>query len=51
MDLEAALADSNEIMKESLVGPDFGEGVHSYLDKRQPAFSPLGEGTQFTWMR
>ncbi len=51
MSLDDALADSNEIMKESLVGPDFNEGVHSYLDKRQPAFSPLGEGTQFTWMR
>jgi len=51
MDLTEALADSNEIMKESLVGPDFNEGVHSYLDKRPPAFAPLGEGTQFTWMR
>ena len=51
MDLTEALADSNEIMKESLVGPDFNEGVHSYLDKRAPAFAPLGEGTQFTWMR
>lgn len=50
MDLEDALKDSNEIMKESLVGPDFNEGVHSFLDKRQPAFSPLGEGTQFSWM-
>jgi enoyl-CoA hydratase/carnithine racemase len=51
MGLEDALADSNEIMRESLVGPDFNEGVHSFLDKRQPAFSSLGEGTQFTWMR
>jgi enoyl-CoA hydratase/carnithine racemase len=51
MPLDEALADSNEIMKESLVGPDFNEGVHSFLDKRAPAFSPLGEGTQFTWMR
>jgi enoyl-CoA hydratase/carnithine racemase len=51
MTLDEALADSNEIMKESLVGPDFSEGVHSFLDKRPPAFSPLGEGTQFSWMR
>lgn len=51
MDLDEALKDSNEVMKESLVGPDFSEGVHSFLDKRQPAFSPLGEGTQFSWMR
>jgi enoyl-CoA hydratase/carnithine racemase len=51
VDLEEALRDSNEIMKESLVGPDFNEGVHSFLDKRAPEFSPLGEGTQFSWMR
>jgi enoyl-CoA hydratase/carnithine racemase len=51
MELEEALADSNEIMKESLVGPDFTEGVHSFLDKRTPEFAPLGDGTQFSWMR
>jgi enoyl-CoA hydratase/carnithine racemase len=51
MPLDEALADSNEIMKESLVGPDFNEGVHSFLDKRAPAFEPLGQGTQFSWMR
>jgi enoyl-CoA hydratase/carnithine racemase len=51
MSIDEAVADTMELMKESLVGPDFNEGVHSYLDKRQPEFSPLGEGTQFTWMR
>jgi enoyl-CoA hydratase/carnithine racemase len=49
MDVDAALADSNEVMKESLLGPDFKEGVRSFLDRRPPAFAPLGEGTQYGW--
>ena len=48
--VDEALADSNDVMKESLVGPDFTEGVRSYLDKRLPGFAPLGEGTQFSWL-
>ena len=45
--LADALADANELMVQSLSGPDFVEGVQSYLDRRPPAFSPLGEGTTF----
>ena len=48
--VDVALADSNDVMKESLLGPDFTEGVRSYLDKRLPGFAPLGEGTQFSWL-
>jgi hypothetical protein len=33
-------------MRQSLRGPDFKEGVASYLEKRLPAFAPLGEGTE-----
>ncbi len=48
--VDVALAESNDVMKESLLGPDFTEGVRSYLDKRLPGFAPLGEGTQFSWL-
>jgi enoyl-CoA hydratase/carnithine racemase len=48
--LDEAVADSAELMRQSTVGPDFKEGVESYLEGRVPAFSPLGEGTQFPWM-
>jgi len=49
-DVQTALDESNAYMKESLVGPDFKEGVRSYLDKRTPDFAPLGEGTQYDWL-
>ena len=45
--LADALAQANELMVQSLRGPDFVEGVQSYLERRQAAFSPLGEGTTF----
>ena len=32
-------------------GPDFNEGVDSYLERRPPAFAPLGEGTTYPWMK
>jgi enoyl-CoA hydratase/carnithine racemase len=46
-DLETARTESNRLMAASLAGPDFKEGVASYVDKRPPAFAPLGEGTTF----
>jgi enoyl-CoA hydratase/carnithine racemase len=46
-DLGAALDESNALMRQSLGGPDFTEGVASYVEKRTPAFAPLGEGTTF----
>jgi enoyl-CoA hydratase/carnithine racemase len=48
--LDEAVADSAELMRQSTSGPDFEEGVASYLEGRAPAFAPLGEGTRFPWM-
>ena len=45
VDIATALEQSNGYMRQSLRGPDFKEGVASYLEKRPPAFAPLGEGT------
>ena len=30
---------------------DVGEGIASFLERRQVVFSPLGEGTTYNWMR
>jgi enoyl-CoA hydratase/carnithine racemase len=46
LDLDEALAQSNDYMRQSLQGPDFKEGVGSYVEKRAPAFAPLDEGTE-----
>ncbi len=45
MEFEAACADSDRLMVQSLKGPDFKEGVASYVEKRPPEFAPLGQGT------
>jgi enoyl-CoA hydratase/carnithine racemase len=45
MEFEAACADSDRLMVQSLKGPDFKEGVSSYIQKRPPEFAPLGKGT------
>src|SRR5207249_10659683 len=47
VDLETARRESDRLMAASLAGPDFKEGVPSFVDKRLPAFAPLGEGTTF----
>jgi len=49
--LDEAVADSTELMRQSGEGPDFREGVDSYLEGRPPAFAPLGEGTIYPWMK
>jgi enoyl-CoA hydratase/carnithine racemase len=46
VDIATALEQSTAYMQQSLQGPDFKEGVSSYVEKRPPAFAPLGEGTQ-----
>jgi enoyl-CoA hydratase/carnithine racemase len=46
LDIDTALAQSSAYMRQSLEGPDFKEGVSSYVEKRPPAFAPLGEGTK-----
>jgi enoyl-CoA hydratase/carnithine racemase len=44
-DLERPLADSleaaNRLMAESFTGPDFGEGVRSFVERRPPKFEPV----------
>lgn len=45
--LPEALAQANELMLRSLRGPDLVEGVQSYVQRRPPAFAPLGEGTTY----
>ena len=43
VDVDTALSESNKLMRESLGREDFKEGVKSYVEKRPPAFQPLGE--------
>ncbi|MEO5680951.1 MAG: enoyl-CoA hydratase-related protein [Acidimicrobiales bacterium] len=45
--LADAQADAHRLMLQSLNGPDFVEGVGSYVDRRPPAFLPLGHGTTY----
>ena len=44
-DLARALAESDAYMAQTLAGPDFKEGVSSFVERRAPDFAPLGEGT------
>jgi enoyl-CoA hydratase/carnithine racemase len=39
--VDAALDESNKLMRESLARADFKEGVQSYVQKRPPLFEPL----------
>jgi enoyl-CoA hydratase/carnithine racemase len=50
LDLGAAVADSDRLMRESTTGADFTEGVASFLEARPPSFAPLGEGSRASWM-
>ena len=45
-----ALNHAEGLMVESLQGADVGEGIASFLERRQVTFPPLGEGTRFAWM-
>lgn len=40
--LDDALAEANQLMAKSFSHPDFREGVSSFVEKREPAFEPLG---------
>ena len=42
IDVNAALTESNKLMRESLGREDFKEGVQSYVQRRAPLFAPLG---------
>jgi len=39
--LVESLEQANELMAQSLTGPDFGEGVRSFIERRAPNFAPL----------
>lgn len=39
--LGESLDEANRLMAESFSGPDFGEGVRSFTEKRPPQFAPL----------
>jgi enoyl-CoA hydratase/carnithine racemase len=39
--LPESLAIANQLMLESFSGPDFAEGVNSFLERRPPRFAPL----------
>ena len=50
MTAQDALMDAEGLMRESLAGADVGEGIASFLEKREVDFPPLGTGTRFAWM-
>ncbi len=50
MDWDGALADSHTLMRQSTGGPDVGEGIGAFVQRREPSFAPLGEGTRYPWM-
>jgi enoyl-CoA hydratase/carnithine racemase len=39
--LPDALADANRLMVDSFAAPDFGEGVASFVERREPRFAAL----------
>jgi enoyl-CoA hydratase/carnithine racemase len=45
LSLDEARVRSAHLMAASFVGPDFVEGVQSYVQKRPAAFPPLGQGS------
>lgn len=50
MSADDAMAHSDELMRQSLLGPDVREGIDSFLQRRQVSFPALGEGTTYAWM-
>lgn len=43
--IDQALDDADELMAQTVEGPDFREGVAAFSSRREPAFAPLGQGT------
>ena len=50
LDWDGALADSHALMRQSATGPDVKEGIGAFVDRRQAAFAPLGDGSRYPWM-
>jgi enoyl-CoA hydratase/carnithine racemase len=50
MTADEAMAHSDELMRQSLLGEDVREGIESFLERRQVSFAPLGQGTTYPWM-
>ena len=46
-DATTAILDSERLMHQALAGPDFAEGIQSFLDRRPPRFAPYGSGTEY----
>jgi enoyl-CoA hydratase/carnithine racemase len=44
--LDVALAEADRLMVASLQADDFREGIASFLERREPAFAPLGSGVE-----
>jgi len=47
MTVHQATEHAEGLMRQSLAGSDVQEGISSFLEKRQVAFPPLGQGTTF----
>ncbi len=45
--LDAAAKEATELMYRSFSGPDFAEGVTAWVERREPRFAPLGQGSRF----
>ncbi len=43
--LDASMEEANRLMAACFAGPDFGEGVRSFLERRAPKFAPLESGS------
>jgi enoyl-CoA hydratase/carnithine racemase len=41
MGLAEATGEADRLMLASFAGPDFGEGVASFVERREPHFAPL----------
>lgn len=49
MSVHQATEHAEGLMRQSLAGTDVQEGIASFLEKRQVAFPPLGQGSTFEW--
>ena len=50
MDWDGALADSHTLMRQSMGQADVIEGIGAFVERREPSFVPLGQGSHFPWM-